>query len=60
MDNELLNRGFVPRPLTPAQSGTLDANGFVILEDIIAPDWLAGLRHAFDEIFDSGGRQSRR
>lgn len=55
MDNELLKRGLVPRALTPAQSGALDANGFVILEDIIAPDWLAGLRHAFDEIFDSEG-----
>lgn len=55
MDNELLKRGFVPRALTPAQSGALDANGFVILEDIIAPDWLAGLRHAFDAIFDLEG-----
>ncbi len=55
MDYELLKRGFVPRALTPAQSGTLDADGFVILEDIIAPDWLAGLRHAFDAIFDREG-----
>ena len=51
MDNELLQRGFVPQPLTPAQCSALDTNGFVILEDVIAPDWLAGLRHAFDAIF---------
>ena len=42
MDNELLKRGLVPRALTPAQIGALDADGFVILEDVIAPDWLAG------------------
>ena len=47
MDNELLQRGFVPQPLTPAQCSALDTNGFVILEDVIAPDWLAGLRHCF-------------
>ena len=51
MDSELLQRGFVPQPLTPAQYSALDTNGFVILEDVIAPDWLAGLRHAFDAIF---------
>ena len=51
MDSEMLQRGFVPQPLTPAQYNALDTNGFVILEDVIAPDWLAGLRHAFDAIF---------
>ena len=51
MDSELLQRGFVPQPLTPAQYSALDTNGFVILEDVIAPGWLAGLRHAFDAIF---------
>ena len=51
MDSELLQRGFVPEPLTPAQYSALDTNGFVILEGVIAPDWLAGLRHAFDAIF---------
>ena len=55
MDSELLKRGFDPRPLTPEQCSALDADGFVILEDIIAPDWLAGLRRVFDEIFDSEG-----
>ena len=55
MDSELLKRGFVPEPLTPAQSGALDTNGFVILEDVIATDWLAELRHAFDAIFDREG-----
>ena len=55
MDSELLNRGFVPGPLTPAQCHALDADGFVILEDVIAPDWLAALRCAFDEIFASEG-----
>ena len=51
MDSELLQRGFVPQPLTPAQYSALDTNGFVILEGVIAPGWLAGLRHAFDAIF---------
>ena len=55
MDSELLNRGFVPGPLKPAQCDALDADGFVILEDVIAPDWLAALRRAFDEIFASEG-----
>ena len=55
MDSELLNRGFVPGPLTPAQCHALDADGFVILEDVISPDWLAELRHAFDAIFDREG-----
>lgn len=55
MDSELLNRGFVPGPLTPAQCDALDADGFVILEDVIPPDWLAALRQAFDEIYAREG-----
>ena len=55
MDGELLKRGFVPVPLTPAHCSPLDADGFVILENVIAPDWLAALRRAFDEIFASEG-----
>ncbi len=55
MDSEMLQRGFVPEPLTPAQCSALDTNGFLILEDVIAPDWLVELRHAFDEIFAREG-----
>ncbi|MDE3259801.1 MAG: phytanoyl-CoA dioxygenase family protein [Gemmatimonadota bacterium] len=55
MDSELLNRGFVPRSLAPEQCSALDTDGFVILEAAIAPDWLAGLRRAFDEIFAREG-----
>ena len=55
MDGELLKRGFVPGPLTPTQCDALDADGFVILEEVIAPGWLAGLRRAFDEIFAREG-----
>ena len=51
MDSQLLQRGFVPQPLTPAQCSELDTNGFIILEEVIAPDWLAELRHAFDASF---------
>ena len=50
MDSQLLQRG-VPQPLTPAQCSELDTNGFIILEEVIAPDWLAELRHAFDASF---------
>ncbi|MXZ36393.1 MAG: hypothetical protein F4Z21_14555, partial [Acidobacteria bacterium] len=55
MDNELLKRGFVPRPLTSAQRKALDTDGFIVLEEIISPDWLVGLRQAFDEIHDREG-----
>ncbi len=55
MDSELLQRGFVPQPLTPAQYSELDTNGFTILEEVIAPDWLAELRRAFDAIFAREG-----
>ena len=55
MDSELLQRGFVPEPLTPAQCSALDNDGFLILEDVIAPDWLVELRHVFDEIFAREG-----
>ena len=55
MDSELLDRGFVPRPLTDAQRSALDTDGFLVLEEIISPDWLAGLRQAFDEIHDREG-----
>ncbi len=55
MDSELLQRGFDPQPLTPAQCSALDTNGFLILDAVIAPDWLAGLRRAFDEIFAREG-----
>ena len=60
MDAELLKRGFVPGPLTPEQCNALDANGFVILENVIAPGWLAGLRQAFRRNLRLRGRQSRR
>lgn len=55
MDSELLKRGFVPAQLTADQSHALDANGFVTLENVIAPGWLAALREAFDEIFAREG-----
>ena len=55
LDSELLQRGFVPQPLTPAQYNELDTNGFTILEEVIAPDWLAKLRRAFDAIFAREG-----
>ena len=55
MDSELLGRGFVPRPLTDAQRSALDTEGFLVLEAIISPDWLAGLRQVFDEIHDREG-----
>ena len=55
MDSELLQRGFVPQSLTPAQCSELDTNGFIILEGIIAPAWLAELRRAFDAIFAREG-----
>ncbi len=55
MDGELLKRGFIPGPLTSDQCSALDANGFVILENVIAPGWLAALRQAFDEIFAREG-----
>ena len=55
MDSELLDRGFVPRPLTDAQRSALDTEGFLVLEAIISPDWLDGLRQAFDEIHDREG-----
>ena len=58
MDSELLQRGFIPQPLTPAQYNELDTTGFIILEDVIAPDWLAELRHAFDAIFTKEGDQA--
>ena len=58
MDSELLQRGFVPQPLTPAQCSALDTNGFIILEEVIAPDWLAELRHAFDAIFAREGDEA--
>jgi ectoine hydroxylase-related dioxygenase (phytanoyl-CoA dioxygenase family) len=55
MDPNLLQLGFVPQPLTPAQYRDLDASGFIILENIIDPQWLAQLRQAFDEIYDQEG-----
>ena len=55
MDNELLKRGLEPRPLTYAQRAALDTDGFIVLEDIISPEWLAGLRRAFDVIYDGEG-----
>ncbi len=55
MDSELLKLGFVPTRLTPAQCSALDNDGFLILEDVISPDWLGRLRHAFDAIFDREG-----
>ena len=58
LDLELLQRGFIPQPLTPAQYRALDTNGFIILEGIIAPDWLAELRHAFDAIFTKEGDEA--
>ena len=58
MDSELLQRGFVPQPLTPAQCSALDTNGFVILEEVIAPDWLAELRRTFDAIFAREGNEA--
>ncbi len=58
MDRELLQRGFVPQPLTPAQYSALDTSGFTILEEVIAPEWLAELRHAFDAIFAREGNQA--
>lgn len=58
MDLELLQRGFVPQPLTAAQCSALDTNGFTILKEVIAPDWLAELRRAFDAIFAREGDQA--
>ena len=55
MDNELLERGFVPRPLTDAQRSALDTDGFIVLEEVISPDWLAELRHAFDAVHNCEG-----
>ncbi|MDE0055808.1 MAG: phytanoyl-CoA dioxygenase family protein, partial [Gammaproteobacteria bacterium] len=55
MDAELLERGFSPRSLTDAQRTALDTDGYIMLEEIISPDWLAGLRQAFDEIHDREG-----
>ena len=55
MDSKLVERGFVPRPLTDAQRSALDTEGFIILEEIISPDWLLELRHAFDAVFDCEG-----
>ena len=58
MDRELLQRGFVPQPLTPAQCSALDTHGFIILEEVIAPDWLAELRRAFEAIFAREGDEA--
>ena len=55
MDRELLQRGFVPQLLTPAQCSALDTHGFIVLEGVIGPDWLAELRRAFDAIFAREG-----
>ena len=55
MDSELLKRGFAPWPLSDAQRIALDTDGFIVLEEVISPDWLSELRHAFDEIFDREG-----
>ncbi|MXX04142.1 MAG: phytanoyl-CoA dioxygenase family protein [Gemmatimonadetes bacterium] len=55
LDGKLLERGFVPWSLTSAHRRALDTDGFIVLEGIISPDWLAGLRHAFDEIHDREG-----
>jgi len=55
LNHELLKRGFSPWPLTSAQCEALDTDGFIVLEEIISPDRLAGLRRAFDEIHDREG-----
>jgi ectoine hydroxylase-related dioxygenase (phytanoyl-CoA dioxygenase family) len=55
LDNELLKRGFVPRPLTAVQRSAMDTDGFFVLEEIIPPDWLAELRQAFDAIYEREG-----
>ena len=55
MDAKLLQLGFEPGPLSAAQRRRLDTEGFVILEDLIAPRWLLQLRQAFDAIFAKEG-----
>ena len=50
-----MKRGFVPRPLTSAQLRALDTDGFIVLKEIIPPEWLAGLRRAFDAVYDREG-----
>ena len=55
MDAKLLHLGFEPVPLSGAQQRQLDATGFAILEDLIAPRWLLQLRQAFDAIFAKEG-----
>ena len=58
MDNELLKRGFEPRALTSAQRTALVTDGFFVLEEIISPDWLDGMRRAFDAIYEREGEKA--
>ena len=54
-DDRLIDLGLGPVELGPGQRTRLDEQGFLILEDMIAPAWLEELRQAFEAICEREG-----
>ena len=60
VDPRLIALGFKPYALSAEQIHQLDEKGFVIFEDVIEAVWLAELRRAFDDIYESVGEEAGR
>ncbi len=58
MDAQLLQRGFTPELLQPAQYRELDQNGFTVLENIIDSQWLTQLRQTFEDLIEKEGEDA--
>ncbi|MEE2657583.1 MAG: phytanoyl-CoA dioxygenase family protein [Candidatus Latescibacterota bacterium] len=58
MDARLKERGLEPYELTDGQCQQMDEQGYLILGEIIAPEWLSQLRDAFEEMCEREGEEA--
>lgn len=58
MDDKLAELALEAYELPPDRRRQLDEEGFTVFEGVIAPDWLAGLRRAFDQIHAAEGAEA--
>ena len=55
MDPRLIDLGLEPTALDAENARELDEQGYTILQGIINPTWLAGLRDAFEQVCQTEG-----
>jgi ectoine hydroxylase-related dioxygenase (phytanoyl-CoA dioxygenase family) len=59
VDDILAACGVTPQTLAQDTRAALERDGYVVLEDVINPPWLAAMRTAFEQAFERGRHETK-